>query len=286
MSRLLSVTAPKRGGGWRFVDGGRPGLRHLAIPGGGPADRESAATGNLLLKQAALSPCIEITLSGGRWRFNGQGTLALTGADFGWQLDGHPVDRYTTLPLEGEHELRGGFARRGCRGYLCVRGDWQLPRVMGSIEAGLPGAVMPQPGFSFRVSSDDHQPRQQEAPPVSFGMEMVAVDVVAGPEWHWLDRRHRDMLLNTPFRVGPASDRQGVRLELPASYDTTLPSLLSSPVLPGTVQWTPSGPILLGPDAQTVGGYPRVLVATALPDAVFQLRPGGEIIFRMVKGDP
>jgi len=45
------------------------------------------------------------------------------------------------------------------------------------------------------------------------------------------------------------------------------PNMLSSPVLPGTVQLSPAGPILLGPDAQTVGGYPRVLL---VPDAEVQ----------------
>ncbi|MFT5018055.1 MAG: allophanate hydrolase subunit 2 [Limisphaerales bacterium] len=59
---------------------------------------------------------------------------------------------------------------------------------------------------------------------------------------------------------------------------------MSSPVLPGTVQLTPSGPILLGPDAQTVGGYPRVLLA-AKPGKLglaFQVGLGRPVRFSLV----
>jgi len=40
-------------------------------------------------------------------------------------------------------------------------------------------------------------------------------------------------------------------------------SLLTSPVVPGVVQLTPDGQlIVLMRDAQTTGGYPRILVVT------------------------
>ncbi|MGB3801904.1 MAG: hypothetical protein WA952_18945, partial [Lewinella sp.] len=57
--------------------------------------------------------------------------------------------------------------------------------------------------------------------------------------------------------------------------------LLSSAVLPGTVQLTPSGAILLGPDAQTIGGYPRALVVVDDLSPAFQLRPGQRIRFKV-----
>lgn len=57
--------------------------------------------------------------------------------------------------------------------------------------------------------------------------------------------------------------------------------MLSTPVLPGTVQLSPSGPLLLGPDAQTLGGYPRALLL-ARPEQLaqaYQLRPGQTLCF-------
>jgi allophanate hydrolase subunit 2 len=42
------------------------------------------------------------------------------------------------------------------------------------------------------------------------------------------------------------------------------PSIITSAVLPGTIQLTPSGKlIILMKDCQTTGGYPRILQLTA-----------------------
>jgi allophanate hydrolase subunit 2 len=51
--------------------------------------------------------------------------------------------------------------------------------------------------------------------------------------------------------------------QLEESFDNELSSIMTSPVIPGTVQLTPDGKlIILMKDAQTTGGYPRVLQLT------------------------
>ncbi len=106
-----------------------------------------------------------------------------------------------------------------------------------------------------------------------------------GPEWRWLKAKHAAELVDVSYRVSPASSRQGLRLtpEPPWRLNALpLPNMLSSPVLPGTVQLTPSGLIVLGPDAQTIGGYPRVMVLDAEQVArCYQLGIGGEVTFRL-----
>src|SRR5262249_5081836 len=88
---------------------------------------------------------------------------------------------------------------------------------------------------------------------------------------------------DTVFTVGPASNRMGLRLQGPA-----LPvpdrELASEPVCPGTVQVTRDGQcIVLGVDAQTIGGYPKVAqVVGADLDQLGQLRPGQKVAFRRV----
>jgi len=75
----------------------------------------------------------------------------------------------------------------------------------------------------------------------------------------------------------------GIRLEGPMlSYEG--PELLSEAVTAGTIQVPPSGqPIILLPDCQTIGGYPKVahVITVDLPIAA-QLRPGDELHFREV----
>ena len=51
--------------------------------------------------------------------------------------------------------------------------------------------------------------------------------------------------------------------QLEPLFQNSLEPILTSPVLPGTIQLTPSGQlIVLMRDCQTTGGYPRVLQLT------------------------
>lgn len=280
MAATLTLRAAGNNSGARFVDGGRPGMRHRGIPSGGPVDPGSVRLGNELLEQDIRTCCLEMTLRGGKWELSGRGQLVVTGAGVPWQLDGQPLDRWRVTDIDGAATLTGGFARSGCRAYLCVRGQWTLPRVAQSVEPGLPGTPEPREGFSWEVRSDRRCAARQLSEAEQFSGNGVTLRAVPGPEWNLLDRARQIWMLETVFRVGADSDRQGIRLR-EETPELRLPTLLSSPVLPGTVQLTPGGPILLGPDAQTVGGYPRVLQVVSELASAFQLRPGEKIKFRV-----
>jgi allophanate hydrolase subunit 2 len=60
--------------------------------------------------------------------------------------------------------------------------------------------------------------------------------------------------------------------------------MISGPVFTGTIQCPETGlPILLGPDAQTLGGYPRILqVVKADRHLIGQLRPGDQLKFQRI----
>ncbi len=276
MADTLILRAAGHNQGARLVDHGRPGLRDQGIPSGGPADRRSCRKANELLAQAAGHCSLELALYGGRWLLSGKGQFVLTGAEMDWKLNATPVGMHSVIYLDGDYLLTGGYARgNGCRAYLAIRGAWQLPRILGSVELGLPGTTHIESGFWCPiVSTTEGAFRNGLLPEVgSVAEAALAISVVAAPEWRLLSSGLRDWLLHSTFRVHPDSDRQGIRLQASDQPPGELAPLLSSPVLPGTVQLTPAGPILLGPDAQTVGGYPRVLLSQTY-DRAFQLRPG------------
>ncbi|CAH1001922.1 5-oxoprolinase subunit C [Neolewinella maritima] len=278
MATTLTLSCTDRGYGARVVDAGRPQQRAQGIPGGGAADPIATATANRLLNQASTHPCLETTLRGGNWLLSGTGQIVLTGAALPWRLNGSTVDRYSVLYLDGEYVLSGGIAHTGCRAYIGIRGTWRLPRILGSVESGLPGTIRVGPGFSVEVHAEHEALFCNELPP-AIPPSPLLLRANRGPEWRWLSRTQRSWLLDNLFTVHPQSDRQGIRLHTSVGDPAgQLPGLLSSPVLPGTVQLTPSGPILLGPDAHTVGGYPRVLQVTDYAPA-FQLRPGERLRF-------
>lgn len=275
------MTCLRPGGGAFVVDGGRPGHRAAGIPGGGAADPRAQAAANRLLGQPLTNSCLELTLVGGKWRLEGTGQFVITGADMDWLMDGKPLKHSTVHRLSGESVLTGKMAKAGLRAYLSIRGDWDLPRVLGSREAGLPGISSVEKGWETRVTWATKAPEQAGFPVnESIPETPYFLRVVPGPEWDWLTAKQQKTLLQTTFRVSRDSSRQGIRLEgLKTSFD--LPSLISSPVLPGTVQLAPAGPILLGPTAQTIGGYPRVLLVTEGEHlaGAFQVGLGGEVVF-------
>jgi antagonist of KipI len=82
------------------------------------------------------------------------------------------------------------------------------------------------------------------------------------------------------FRVTPASNRMGLRIQGPP-LPWPARELVSEAVCPGSVQVTRDGQcIILGVDGQTIGGYPKVAqVIAADLDRLGQLRPGESICF-------
>lgn len=281
MAATLTFTCVHPGAESRVVDRGRPGLRALGVPAGGPADVRAAATANKLLGQGAQDPCLEFTLRGGSWLISGSGQLTFTGADMNWRLNGQLIEPYAVLYLDGDYLLTGGYAIQGCRSYLAVAGSWDLPLIRGSMEPGLPGIPVIEAGFAFRVVSGREVPYQSELEvDQHWPVLPLRLPVRPGPDWSLLPLAYQEWLLKTEFTLGQASNRQGLRLKGAEPAPTErLPALLSAPVLPGTVQVTPEGPILLGPDGQTVGGYLRGLVVGGNGIAqAFQLKPKDKVL--------
>ncbi|TXF85419.1 biotin-dependent carboxyltransferase family protein [Neolewinella aurantiaca] len=261
MAETLTLTCLKPGGGAYVVDGGRPGHRAIGVPTGGPADGRAMAEANRLLGRNPNATCLETTITGGRWLLSGSGQLAITGSDMTWRLNGRVLETYSVLYHEGDGLLTSLPARKGLRSYLAINGHWQLPHALGSAETGLPGIPRVAAGWSVDIRWDVAAGYQTDLDVYQhLPDEAFVLPVIPGPEWNWLNKQQQAKLLSYDFRVGNRSNRQGIRLEHPDFKAMGLPSMISSPVMPGTVQLTPEGPILLGPDAQTVGGYPRVLL--------------------------
>ena len=84
------------------------------------------------------------------------------------------------------------------------------------------------------------------------------IEVYKGPEFDQLSTKTQSLLLNRIFSISNNNNRMGYQLN-ELIETTKMEPMLSSIVIPGTVQLTPSGKlIVLMRDCQTTGGYPRV----------------------------
>ena len=102
------------------------------------------------------------------------------------------------------------------------------------------------------------------------------VRVVAGPEFTL-------GCLDGEFMVDSRSNRIGVRLNRVEPQTFPTEELITSPVGWGTIQMPPDGnPIILLPDAQSTGGYPRIgWVVKEDLRILGQLKPGASVRFHL-----
>src|SRR5262249_18884921 len=127
-------------------DLGRPGWASLGVPVGGAADPLSLRLGNRLVGNAEGAAAIEMTLKGGRFRFDSAATIALAGAEARATLGalaagGTPGAPWAATAIGPGQTLNVGFMDRGARAYLCIAGGGiRVPRVMGSTSTHLGGA--------------------------------------------------------------------------------------------------------------------------------------------------
>lgn len=289
MADQLTITCMQGGTGALLVDQGRPGKRAIGIALGGAADRRAAGRVQEILQLPKGSVLLEFTLTGGQWLISGTGQICLGGAEMNWKLNGRPAEAYTTIDLDGDYLLDGEFARSGCRAYLGVRGEWQVDKVLGSVGSGLPNLPAIGPDWSVNITTLSTIGYHSDLYPCQHCPKLPhTFKVRPGPEWNWLTEQEQQKILTTSYAVGQDSSRQGLRLVPDIAFTekdfATLKSksLISSPVLPGTIQLTPVGPILLGCDAQTVGGFPRVLLLVKADDldVMGQLKPGDALLFK------
>jgi biotin-dependent carboxylase-like uncharacterized protein len=255
-----------------LVDRGRPGYRGLGVPVGGAADRSALALGNALVGNPPDSAALEITLAGPTVQAGRALGCVLYGARFMLSSDRQTLAAGKTFTLEPGEVLQVGGAWAGARAYLCVRGGFRAPVILGSRSSLAPLRA----GAELGCESSS-VPARFVQPAPAWNRHPHTLRVVDGPQADWFQP---DAFYPRAFRVGPSSDRMGTRLA-GEPVTPTGRELVSEPACPGSVQVTHDGQcIVLGVDGQTIGGYPKVAqVISADLDKLGQLRAGDGVRF-------
>ena len=122
---------------------------------------------------------------------------------------------------------------------------------------------------------------------ISYNENKISCNVLKvekGAEFNQLNTMAINQLFNTQFTPATSSNRMAYTLEHNIK-SLNAHEITSGNVQTGTVQLTPSGKVIvLMRDAQTTGGYARVLQLT--PMAINQLsqkRPGEKVTFELLK---
>ena len=262
-------------------DQGRFGHTKIGVPQAGYADAYAAKMANALLKNHEKDALIEITFGQGKFKFTSDTYICLTGADFSPKLNGKLIKMQSVYPIKKDSVLSFGKRVYGARVYLSVQGGIQTEKVYGSRsyfegitqQKLVKGAILPILPIQKDSSNNFSRVRVSEK-----HFKTMYLPCFKGPEFSELNEEQQRKLF-TPFSISDDNNRVGYRIK--ESLENNLCSILTSAVLPGTVQLTPSGKcIILMQDCQVSGGYPRILQLSEIAIArVSQKITGDKIQF-------
>ena len=267
-------------------DLGRFGYRKLGIPLSGAMDQYSAQLANQLLGNSHNSSVLEITLTGPVLRFNTEMQIAITGAGFAPTLNNSEVPLNTRIKVPAKSTLKFGLASYGLRAYLSVPGGFDSEEVLrsASFYPGITSKLMIEKGNRLRAKSLKQQLVRASASVKEDIRHFTTkwIDATKGPEFDVLPSAIQKQLFETDFIVKPESNRMAYILE--NSTEFSAKDIITTPVQPGTIQLTPSGKIVvLMRDAQTTGGYARILqLSENSINQLAQKRAGAIFRFKIV----
>jgi len=269
-------------------DLGRFGYRKYGVPASGAMDQNSAKLANQIIGNNENMPVLEVTLIGPTLKFNEACEIAITGAEFEPLLNGSMISNHAIVHIQKGDILKFGHVKKGMRAYVATAGGFDSEIVMGSASyyqnLTSHSQIKKEENLFFIKNLNSNNVNSAINSISATALNQSQINVYKGPEFDRLSKEMQVNLLNSEFKVSNHSNRMGIRL-LNNEPNLSANEIITSPVQPGTVQLTPSGQlIILGRDAQTTGGYARVLQLTEqAQDCLAQINIGNCIEFNLVR---
>jgi biotin-dependent carboxylase-like uncharacterized protein len=243
-------------------DLGRMGYQKFGVPVSGAMDLYSSQLANALLGNDKKEALLEVAMTGLELQFNQDTFICITGAYSNPKLNQVKIQQNHVIHVKAGNILSFGKIELGFRAYLAVSGGFKTEMVMNS------QSMYNNITKEFKIECGDEI--QIETNPINLEQTYAAVKVnknhfssneikvFKGPEFSRLSKKQQQMLFQQDFTISNENSRMAYQLS--QLVENNLKPIITSLVLPGTVQLTPSGKlIILMRDCQTTGGYPRVL---------------------------
>ena len=266
-------------------DAGRQGFRRLGVPLSGPMDKMAFALANALLPNPADQCVFECTMIGPTLKIKEVLRFVLTGASIEAWLDNRPLEMNKVYQTSVGSELKLGRVTQGLRTYLRFEAVLDLPIYFGSKSFFTPITKQQrlQRGDHIAILSRPNTLYQNNAS-LRVDTSYIAATELAvdfGPDWKMLPPQTQAQLLTEEHSV-EAQDRMCYQLSTSVRFNAS--RLLSQLVLPGMVQLTPGGRLLVATaDCQVTGGYLQVFQLTPKAlDVLVQKAEGEKLTFRNI----
>ena len=274
-------------------DMGRNGWRHMGVPTSGAADKYSHQLSNFILNKKSNSPTLECTLTGPILKFLKPLSIVVTGADMKPKINEIKLKMNTLYAVKANDILSMGNCSTGCRSYVAFSEDIVSDSFLGSRSTYLPAKFGGLAGLPLQLESFLRTKPCDYNIQASKNIEIGAISnfsnewelrVIEGPEFDFVSPDSKKDIYRSSFIISNNSSRMGCKLEGRRIELLNDEHMISAPVNIGTIQCSRNGiPIILGCDAQTLGGYPRILQIAEIDfPFIGQLRPYDKISFKKI----
>jgi biotin-dependent carboxylase-like uncharacterized protein len=291
MSAMLEIVSA--GAMASIQDLGRPGLRRLGVPRAGALQPDWLRLANALLGNDEDAPAIEFFAGGLSVRaLESPLRLALAGPFAAVVVAAgsrRRLESWRSVTLAPGEVLRCGMPVAGRVGYVALAGI-RVARQFGSASTyaraglgGLDGKLL-APGARIPATAcRGGGERCLRPPPAGDGSP---IRVLLGPQDDYFDAPSIAAFLSAPYRVSPAADRMGMRLQgaLLRHRPERGVEITSDATVPGSIQVPAQGqPMVLLADGQTAGGYPKIatVISADLPRLAV-MAPGEAVRFAAI----
>ncbi|NEV94177.1 biotin-dependent carboxyltransferase family protein [Psychroflexus sp. YR1-1] len=240
-------------------DQGRSEGMPQGIPVSGAMDLHLYRYANQVLNNTEDCACIEFYQQGLKLEFEAPTFICVAALDAVITLNAAQAVVNSVLQVSSGDVLTIKELTRGSWGYVAVKEGFLSQSLLGS--------------RSFFKALTRHQIQKNDQLDFSVfegttGGDVLALDtdyyaktileVYKGPEFHKLSETLQYQLKTAKFSLSTSQNRMAYQLQ--ERLENELDEIVTGPVLPGTIQYTPEGKmIVLMRDAQVTGGYPRIL---------------------------
>jgi len=273
-------------------DLGRFGFFRDGVPSSGAMDPLSFALGNKILGNQPNAAALEIAMNQIEISFVHEKTsfICVSGPSGLATLNGNPISLHTAISVKKEDRLilKPDFDHPSARSYLSCSGGISVPEVLGSRSTYLPGKFGGFEGRALRFGdliSRNHLSPTPKASRCRY-VDSNIIRFISHSSPAKISKSWIKNYLESPWKVDSQSNRMGLRL-IPGDESASVSlkkqkipdRVLSQGTFFGVIQLTQDGtPIILGADAQTIGGYP--IIACVISEDLWkcgQVMPGATI---------
>lgn len=276
-----------------IIDGGRVGRQKDGFCQSGPMDELAYNWANFLAFNMDNTPCLEV-MGNISLQVTEACAIAATGRDVTLTVNGEHRPHYTTVLLNAFDEVSVGSATLGCKAYLAISGNWQVPDIVGSASTvmreglgGLNENGQPlQHGHVFEIKQNSllnierkRLRKLHHALRPKYNLE-IPINVIPGYQIDRFSNVAQQLFVSSEYTVTSSIDRMGYRLNGP-DIRSSIDTMRSEAVHLGAVQVPPDGqPIVMMRDRQTLGGYPKLGCVNPIDiNRLAQAVPGEKIHF-------